>query len=369
MENDNINNEESKSFKLVSKLNEVDELHLNYEFIMIDKSVKTGINSSSSGSTVKVQLANMVDSVIDSLTTSTSPEEFEGAKGEKGEKGDKGNIGIQGVTGPNGIQGDTGQSGEKGEKGMSGDLGYVGDVGEQGDVGLKGDKGELGESGLKGSKGDAGKNGMKGEIGDTGQKGFKGSRGLDSPIAKGYKGYTGPYGIANKGIKGEKGDLGISGQKGEKGTKGTTGVDESVILYATDISGSDFIVEDKLLSFLDLQTEGLGTYSRYVIELAPGYYYTKDTGGYRFYLSEHSYCEIGFQLKDPVKWSPTPFSSQIFDKVENKYIPIFAQIVNEELSSGVFVRRMRILLHPTDSDTQNPIKFYLPFKVLKTDTY
>ena len=207
--------------KKISDLHTIVQLHDDDEFIIVDKSTKTGADASGSGKTTKLKVWQLKQELVTS--------------GEKGQKGSTGPEGPQGANGANGRDGRDGFDGQKGEPGVRGQDGVVGRDGIDGTDGVKGDKGQQGERGIDGNasdgvKGDPGPKGEPGAPGADGARGRDGVNGDDG--AKGQKGNVGQQGSQGvpgaSGKSGEKGAPGIngaSGGKGQKGDQGVTGAD------------------------------------------------------------------------------------------------------------------------------------------------
>jgi len=204
--------------KKISDLHTIVQLHDDDEFVIIDKSTKTGADASGSGKTTKLKVWQLKQELVTS--------------GEKGQKGSTGPEGPQGADGANGRDGRDGFDGQKGEPGARGQDGVVGRDGIDGTDGAKGDKGQQGERGIDGNASDGakGERGQKGEPGAPGADGARGRDGVNGDDgAKGQKGNAGQQGTqgpsGSDGNRGEKGAPGVNGTPGPKGQKGATGAE------------------------------------------------------------------------------------------------------------------------------------------------
>ena len=202
--------------KKISDLHTIVQLHDDDEFVIIDKSTKTGADASGSGKTTKLKVWQLKQELVTS--------------GEKGQKGSTGPEGPQGADGANGRDGRDGFDGQKGEPGARGRDGVVGRDGIDGTNGAKGDKGQQGERGIDGNASDGvkGEQGPKGEPGAPGADGARGRDGVNGDDgAKGQKGNVGQQGSqgpsGSDGKSGEKGAPGVNGTPGAKGQKGVPG--------------------------------------------------------------------------------------------------------------------------------------------------
>ena len=178
--------------KKVSELTQISSLNNDDEFLVVDKSTKSGADASNSGKTSKVQLWQLKEAI--------------GASGPKGDKGD------QGAQGPAGPKGEQGAVGPKGADGSVGGVGPTGPQGPQGPQGVKGNTGSTGPKGDKGNTGATGPQGPQGATGATGQPGPAGSTGPQGP--QGKPGPTGPAG--------QRGAAGPQGPKGNTGGAGNS---------------------------------------------------------------------------------------------------------------------------------------------------
>ena len=88
----------------ISELDPIGNLSDNDEFVVVDKSIESGTDASSSGKTSKVTLANVKNALAGSEM---------GPDGEKGVKGIKGEDGQRGEAGDNADIAERGDSGEK----------------------------------------------------------------------------------------------------------------------------------------------------------------------------------------------------------------------------------------------------------------
>jgi hypothetical protein len=179
--------------KKISELTQIQSLDNDDEFMVVDKSITSGDDASSTGKTTKVQLWQIKEAVS--------------ASGAKGDTGDRGNTGPAGPKGSQGSQGATGANGGVGADGLKGSQGVQGATGSNGSNGANGDKGAPGVAGAKGSTGPTGPKGSNGSQGPTGPTGLTGS--------KGNAGSTGPVGP--KGSTGAKGSTGTAGSVGVNG--------------------------------------------------------------------------------------------------------------------------------------------------------
>ena len=108
----------------ISELDQIQSLSNNDEFMVVDKSVTSGKDASSSGKTTRVTLNQLKEAVSAS-----------GAKGAKGDQGPRCSSikkrSNDGATGATGV-------GQKGIKGATGDRGQTGQTGAKGATGSKG---------------------------------------------------------------------------------------------------------------------------------------------------------------------------------------------------------------------------------------
>ena len=136
------------STKKISELGPLESLSNDDEFIVVDKSTKTGDDASSTGSTSKIRFDKLKNQI--------------GSQGEKGPQGEQGAAST--VKGPEGAKGEVGaKSTEKGPAGLT-ITGPKGEVGAASTVkGPEGPKGEVGAaSTVKGPEGPKGEPGPQG---------------------------------------------------------------------------------------------------------------------------------------------------------------------------------------------------------------
>jgi hypothetical protein len=191
--------------KKISELTQLSGLNNDDEFLVVDKSTKSGQDASASGKTSKVQLWQLKEAI-----SASGPA---GAQGPKGDQGSSGPQGGQGAVGPAGSKGDQGGAGPSGPTGSNGSIGASGSTGPKGPSGSTGPQGAKGPSGPQGGTGTAGPSGDKGSTGPQGGTGATG--------ATGAKGSTGAKG--NTGASGPTGNRGLTGSTGAKGSTGTSG--------------------------------------------------------------------------------------------------------------------------------------------------
>ena len=203
--------------KKVSELTQVNNLDNDDEFLVVDKSEKSGADASNSGKTSKVQLWQLKEAV-----SASGPKGDKGDQGVTGATGAKGDAGSQGVTGPQGPKGNQGATGPQGPTGGKGNKGDQGAIGPQGPRGTTGPMGPQGNNGLKGSPGNTGAPGPEGRAGAKGNAGANGARGIQG--IQGQRGATGGVGPkGNTGATGPTGNRGLTGPQGPKGDRGATG--------------------------------------------------------------------------------------------------------------------------------------------------
>ena len=150
----------------ISELDQIQSLSNNDEFMVVDKSVTSGKDASSSGKTTRVTLNQLKEAVSAS-----------GAKGDKGDQGPQGVQGAQGARGPAGADGARGPAGATGQKGATGATGARGATGATGGQGPKGDRGATGPAGPRGATGATGTRGANGPAGPKGSTGSTGAPG------------------------------------------------------------------------------------------------------------------------------------------------------------------------------------------------
>jgi len=151
--------------KKISELTQIQSLNNDDEFMVVDKSITSGDDASSTGKTAKVALWQLKDAVS--------------ASGPKGDKGDQGNTGPAGPKGSTGSQGVQGATGAKGAAAQAGGPGSKGDQGPTGPKGSTGSQGPTGPTGNSGARGSTGATGTRGPGGQTGAKGATGSAGVN----------------------------------------------------------------------------------------------------------------------------------------------------------------------------------------------
>ena len=194
--------------KKISELQNISSVSNEDEFIVVDKSIESGADASSTGKTSKITFSRLKTAVGS-----------QGSPGEKGEKGEQGNS-VTGPAGPAGPQGAQGIS-------IQGDPGPAGPKGPQGNS-VTGPKGPQGNS-VTGPKGPQGNSvtGPKGPQGNsiTGPKGPQGNSvtGPKGPQGNSITGPKGPQGNSVTGPKGPQGNS-VTGPKGPQGPTGASGV-------------------------------------------------------------------------------------------------------------------------------------------------
>ena len=131
------------------------------------------------GATYKVEAAkaSVLQTSIQTITSTAGPEGKQGPKGETGATGPEGKQGPEGKegkAGETGAKGETGPKGETGAAGVKGETGAKGETGPEGKEGKEGKQGEPGEPGPEGPEGPEGKEGKQGIEGHEGKEGKPG---------------------------------------------------------------------------------------------------------------------------------------------------------------------------------------------------